>query len=400
MARTDPTDASRARRGHEAPRGQEVTTRAPESEAALREHGGMEQVGHTPDSDRGKDGPQGPADKARPEEAKGKVSAQEAATFARSLAEHAADAPAPPDAAPTVEAQPVQQQQEPQMMGPEEDQELDMRDVKRNEALRKGPKEMGGSPEVVDPEAGEPGSRPEVGGGVRAVRPAVRAGLLDLATLMAEAQEAGILAGYQIVCVHKEVQRLNHRDFDRLRRLLPDLPSRLHQATLLKALAAHRHLDDLEGFAGRAAVLSVDDLCQPQRDAVAPPCPGGFEALGALRRHYDPISCLEGFEEPAIQAADAPPLPRWLRGLPREPVELAAVALHQAISDDLHTEEETRDGASAALSKVWRPHGATHPGLERWLLRLAAQAETGEGLHVALRLLLTTRDEVTREPGS
>jgi hypothetical protein len=397
VAPKDPTDGARARRGHEAPRGQEITTRSPESEAALREHGGLEQLGRTPGAERGKEGPQGPAERTRPEEAKGKVTVQEAATFGKALADHAADAPPTAPEATTVQAPPVQKL-EPPPVEREEGEELDMRDLKRNEAKRKGPKDMGGSPELVDPPEGPPGARPQVGGGVRPVRPAARAGLLDLATLLAEAEEAGILAGYQSACVNKEVQRLNHRDFDRLRRLLGDQPTRLHQATLLKALAAHRHLPDLAAFGERIAALDVDAIVAPQRGAVAPPCPGGFAALGPLRRRYDPISCLEGHAE--VQAGDGAvaPLPRWLRSLPREPVELAAVALHQAITDDLHPEEETRDGASAALSRAWRPHGATHPGLERWLLRLAAEAETSAGLHRALRALVRTRDEATREP--
>lgn len=398
MPRKDPNEGGHARHGHEAPRGQEITTTAPDSAAALREQVGLEQLGHTASADRSKDGPQGPADRARPEEAKGKVSAQEAATFAKSLADHAAEAPPAPTAAPQVEAQPLQQQ-EPELMGPEEGEEFDAHELKRKDAKRKGPKEMGGGADLGEPPEGPVSSRPDPSGGVRAVRPGARAGLLDLATLLAEAQEAGILAGYQVACVNKEVQRINHKDFDRLRRLLADQPSRLHQATLLKGLAAHRHLDDLAAFGARIAELDVDDVVKPQRQATAPDCPAGLDAIGPLRRHYDPISCLEGHDElPAPQAPTDEALPRWLRGVPRQPLELAAVALHQALTGDLDAEEETRERASAALSRAWRPHGATHPGLERWLLRLAAQAESRQGLDDALLALMKTRDEVTTDP--
>jgi hypothetical protein len=404
VARPKTTDGARARRGHEAPRGQEVTTEARDSEAALREIGGLEKTGQTQGADRGKEGPQGPTDRTRPEEAKGKVSAGEAATFAKSLADHAAEAAPDADAAAAASTQKAEpqsvQEQEPALAGPEEEGELDMRELRKNEAKRKGPKEFGGSPELVDPPGGPADSAPRASGGVRAVRPAARAGLLDLATLMAEAQEAGILAGYQIACINHEVQRLNHRDFDQLRRLLGEQPSRLHQATLLKALSAHRHLDDLVEFGGRIAEQSVDDIVQPQLAAVAPDCPGGLDAIGALRRHYDPISCLEGHASVEMAQPSEDPLPRWLRGLPRGPVEFAAIALHQALTDDLSPIEETREGASASLSRAWRPHGATHPGLERWLLRLAALAETPATLEAALPALMRTRDDVTKEPSS
>lgn len=384
------------RRGHEAPRGQELSTQARDSEAALRQEGGLEQSGHASRADRGKDKPQGPADRGQPEEARGKVSAQDAAAFAKSLADHAADAPPADAASQQVEAGPVVDREPEPLLGPEEGQEQDMREVKRNEALRKGPKEMGGTGDLEDPEAPTPYQRRD-DGGVRAVRPAARAGLLDLAALLAEAEEAGILFGYQMACVGHEVARLNHRDFDRLRRLLADQPSRMHQATLLKGLAAHRHLDDLDAFSARIAEADEDSIVAPQRDAPRAQHPADLETLGQLRRTYDPISCLEGHDATdAEQPAEG--LPRWLRGLPRQPVELALVALQQALTDDLDPDEPTDDGTSAALTRAWRPHGATHPGLERWLLRLAAEAEDEAGLRRALGLLGRTRDTCTKEP--
>lgn len=365
----------------------QISTEARGSEAALRQEATMEGLGVTPGAARGKEAPQEVKDRGKPQEARGEVSATQAADFARSLASIASGADAP------NAAQSVHSEKQEAAPDRESEEEVDLKTLKKESKRRQGPKEIGGSPEIEDPDpppaAPEPAEPP-----YERVRPEARAALVDLVGILAAGEDAGILAGYLLRAIEPALRRLNHRDFDRLRRALADAPGRLHQATLLKALAAHRHLGDVEAFVGRIAPLDDEELAARQLAAGEPPSPSHEGTADALRLHFDPIACLDGCR--AVRPGPAQALPRWLRGVLRGPLDLAIVAVHQALTGDLDPEERTDQGASAALTRAWRPHAAKHPSLERLLLRLGAESESADDLRGALGTLLATRDSMSR----
>jgi hypothetical protein len=117
----------------------------------------------------------------------------------------------------------------------------------------------------------------------------------------------------------------------------------------------------------------------------------------ALRLHYDPVEALDP-KEPIDEATpeEVWRVPTWLRGIPRAALELAVVAVDQALSNDLREGETTDEGATDTLTGAIAPHSRVHPLLQRWCLNLASRAETRGGLVTMQVVMMQARATATK----
>jgi MYXO-CTERM domain-containing protein len=218
------------------------------------------------------------------------------------------------------------------------------------------------------------------------VRAGGRAAVVGLAELLEEGRRAGLLTPWQREIAEAMLRRMTTGGFDLLRQALAALEeSVMRRILVLKAAIVHRHPSSLIGFASEIGHLQEETLRARHTAATEGAAVAGARAAfepGALRRFHDPVTALgEGASAwDGVPEGEAWPVPRWLRGIPREPLELSIVAFDQALTGDLDPEEPTGDGASDALTRALVLHGEAHAALARWQLALCAKADSREGL--------------------
>lgn len=245
----------------------------------------------------------------------------------------------------------------------------------------------------VPPPSPDAGSSPPL-----LVRPAARLASLRIDEALAAGAEAEILVGYQAELVTRLVPRMTSPNWAALLAALGEARTPIAAAFVLKALAAHRHPPILHSFAAMVNDVGDQEALRLQwRRGPVPPLDAGAEPRD-LRLHYDPVEALfprgRGVRESA--PVQPWPLPRWLRGIYRAPLELAIVAVDQALGEDLRPDERTGDGAGDALTFALAPHGDTHPSLARWLLNLCARADSRSGLVHMREVMMRARLEMAR----
>ena len=208
-----------------------------------------------------------------------------------------------------------------------------------------------------------------------------RAEAIGLDGLLAAARHSDLLATYQVQRAPDFVRALRRREFRVLSEALAPVAGEPRRGLLvLGAALAHRRPSSWRPFARWLAELPpsiLDEL--PPHEVPLPGVP-----LRTVRRAYDPQLSLGWVTAADHDLPPAPPPPRWVRGLPLAPLQLASVALCAALDEELSDGETTGHGASAALTAAWAPHARRHPSLERWLIRLSAAALDREGLLRAL----------------
>jgi hypothetical protein len=230
-----------------------------------------------------------------------------------------------------------------------------------------------------------------------------RVRVLDLDSLLLLGEQTGVLLGWQAETVPGLVQRLPSRGFHLLWRAVDRLPSRVARLVVLQALAAHRRPEDLEPLAealGSAEDDSVADWLKEraaERDPRARERPGAAPPPDVLQRHYDPCPRWLGEATSPLLPSEQWPIPQWIKGARREPIELCAVAFLQASRgvfarpfEDLDDAEEA-EGANDPLVAALELHGESHPAVARWGVTLAARADTDRGLLDAADALLRAR---------
>jgi hypothetical protein len=248
-------------------------------------------------------------------------------------------------------------------------------------------------PATRDQVAVEPGEET-----ARRVRPAKRAEHVELAALLEQAVELGLLDEYHGSCVAPALERLNWGEFAELQDSLDLCETEVQRIIVLAALAAHRATADLVGLASYLVGYSDDDLVARLSSRAGATPPGEVCTIDELRLWYDPMAALAG-EARATAAGAANPgetwsIPRWLQGVPTGPLEMAAVAVDQSLCGDLHPAQPSAEGADELLTRVLEHHGEQHPSLQRWLLTLCARAESREALFAARETLLKARNQL------
>jgi len=220
------------------------------------------------------------------------------------------------------------------------------------------------------------------------LRPRARVAWLGLEETLQAGRAAGILRDYQVSLLDPLIPRLTTPHWEDLTEALARCETLLGSAFVLKALAANRHPSELPGFAAALAELGESEaLLRQEMRGPHPPC-SPATGTEALRTHYDPIEALFPQAAP-VRASDPAPWsrPRWLRGVPLPALELAIVAVHQALSCHLLPGEDTSSGAGDPLAAALEIHGTAHPSLARWFLALCARAEDHQGLCCMLETL-------------
>ena len=329
----------------------------------------------------------------RPEEARDAVDAATAASFTKELADLTSGDPEGLDA--EFDLDEGLELAEPQ---PEVERLVELSRPARKETVDHG----GDDPEPASTDPGPPPpptpAAPVAPAPVARNRPRARVTWLGLEEALAAGAQSGILIGYQADLVGKLVPVLTSPLWSALVEALSLVRTPLAAAFVLKALAAHRYPPEFAHYAAGLTELGDERALHLQRArGPIPPLDGSAEPRD-LRLHYDPMEAL--FPGPAVirEAAPVQPwlLPRWLRGIPRAPLELAIVAVDQSLSEDLRPDERTGDGASDALTAALAAHGETHPSLGRWLLNLCARAETRSGLIHMREAMMRARVEMAR----
>ncbi len=230
------------------------------------------------------------------------------------------------------------------------------------------------------------------------MKPKARARHVALDDCLRAGAGAGILIGYQAELLHRVLPRLTSAAWLLLNEALAKVDTELAAAFVLKALAAHRHAQQLPAFAEHVADLGDRKAVAVHLEMGPVPPLDGLEPR-ALRLHYDPIESLGAGSKSRVSegfSVQPWPLPMWLRGIPRAPLEMATVAVDQALSNDLRPAERTSGGASDALTAALAPHAETHPSLGRWLLNLCARADSHSGLVHMREAMMRARVEMTR----
>lgn len=253
-----------------------------------------------------------------------------------------------------------------------------------------------------DPEAPNPPLTPEeapaaapVGSPVPKIRPRARAAWLGVDEALQAGADARILLGHQARVAVARIEDLTTREWLDLVRAMRTARAPLAQAFVLKGLGAHREPSALPALAQRVLELGPEEAVKLQH--ARGPVPGADAEARELRLHYDPIEALDP-QSAVHEAAPSEPwrVPAWLRGIPRAAMELAVVAVDQALTGDLREGLTTDQGATDALTAALAPHGKAHPSLHRWTLNLAARAESHGGLVRMRDVLMLARVDRTR----
>jgi len=332
-------------------------------------------------------------DKLGPQQVGGEregIDAAAVASFTKELAEMASADPEDPAAAMSEE-----QQQDEALEGLEQTEAV----VTSARPARKETVEPGGDDEPVE----EPGTPPAPDAPAAAapspnpipkIRARARVAWLGLEEVLEYGEAAGLLTGWPKEQALARIPKLPTIDWVGLVDAFRVCPTRFAAVLVLKALAAHRLGRTLPAFAEQLLALGDGEAAR-RLDERGPPPPDEPTAR-QLRLRHDPIAALADTALPPEVQADATwSVPRWLRGVPRLPVDFALVAVDMALTNDLRPGATTDQGASDALTAALAPSGAAHPSLERWLITLCARAESRADLATMREALLSARSEMT-----
>jgi hypothetical protein len=262
-----------------------------------------------------------------------------------------------------------------------------------------------GPPEPGDAADGPVIANPEVdsvdGLPVVTVVPRKRKNALELDALLIAARDAGILPRYMRHRAETAIERLTTRNFTRLFHALNLCGGLLAKAFVLKALLAHRPCTVLVPFARILASFGRDDLAAAAPGPDAPDEPPVDSTVGHIRLFWDPVAAL-GVDEDWSRCLHEEPVlepwsvPRWLRGVPRAPLDISIVALEMAIQGVIEPKGTADGGAGDGLAEAFEAEGAAYPSLRRWLLSITARADDRDGLLAARSVMMRARAEMSR----
>ncbi len=262
-----------------------------------------------------------------------------------------------------------------------------------------GPAEPGG--EGSGPTAPTPRADTVDGLEVVAVVPRKRRNAVELDAILIAGRDAGVLPAYMRHRADDLLQGMTTREFSRLFHALNRSGGQVARAFVLKAALAHRPSEHFVPFAERLAEAGHEGAVNAAPGAGAPDEPPDDSGVAHLRLFWDPVAMVgvdSDWDRCLDERSEGEPwgLPKWLRGVPRPPLDLCIVALELALQDVLSVEEPTGDGASDALAKAFDVEGAMHPSLRRWLTTLLARAEDRDGLLSLREVMLRARSEMAR----
>jgi len=255
-------------------------------------------------------------------------------------------------------------------------------------------KERGGEGGPDEPGTGASGSRDDTQTSARErIRPGKRAENIELQILLEHGVELGLLDEYQSSCIDALILKLTWDDFEDLQEALDRCDTEVQRILVLAALSAHRASAWLPEFALELSGHSDEELLRRCSWRHGAERPGEQCSVDTIRQWYDPMSRFEvgSSAEHEVEAADVWAVPKWLRGVRVEALEMAALAFEQNLRAELHPDQERADGANDLLTRALELHGASHPALERWLLSLCARAQSRSGLLSARNALLEAR---------
>jgi len=370
-------------------------------DAALRDQV-VDTRGPSPGPDRPREAPS----RQRPAESSRSVDPALAAAFARELVEAAAAADdGPRDEETHAEAGDLEHDEQTHEVGPEtalEGRSGGLRSA-RNRRLR--PRELGGEADPADVPPDEPSPQPGRPAATRRpprqLRPGARAADLGVKNVLETGLDLGILGPYEARLVESELLRMAHADYAHLWHAFAELDSLVLRAVLVKALAAHALPETLAAF-GRFLHQLGEQQVLERLHSSADALPD-HPSIRDLVLRYDPMAAL-GHDTTWRDYEESPndeerwALPLWLKGLPREPLQMAIVAMDQFVRGRLDPADPNPEGASDALTRALQPHGQEHPSLARWLLNLCARADSRDGLVKARASLLQALNEVAEGP--
>lgn len=231
--------------------------------------------------------------------------------------------------------------------------------------------------------------------------------VLDLHAQLRLGERENVLVGWQAESLETVVLALSSRAFHLLWRAHDSLPGDLHRVVLLQAQAAHRRPEDITRLAESLNSVTDDSLREwltqriERRHPREREQPGEAPPVVVLVQHYDPCHHWLNEEWSPPQPTEEWGVPQWLNRARREPLEMCAVAVLQALGGVLSREEhEEVEGADDELAAALELHGSAHPAIARWGITLAARADSRAGLNNALVALLTARQTLGRRDSS
>ncbi|MCP4872630.1 MAG: hypothetical protein GY898_28395 [Proteobacteria bacterium] len=384
--RGGPGATSRAARNDQAP-----TTSSQDARGVAEEVG---LVGDTRGATRGAEAGQQRSPR-QAEEAREGVDAAAAADFASQLAEMAVADPSDPSQADKSSEQEEGFEEDIEVEVEVDGDDLDEARPARATTVLPGDEDDPDDANPVEiPPEDAPAAAP-VGSPIPRIRPRARAAWLGIDEALQAGTDEAILVGHQGRVAVARIEELTTREWLNLVRAMRVAREPLAQAFVLKALGAHRESSCLPAFAARVIELGSTEAVRLQH--ARGPVPDGDAEARNLRLHYDPIEALDP-KKVIHEAAPSDPwrVPAWLRGIPRAAMELAVVAVDQALTGDLREGETTDQGATDALTAALAPHGRAHPSLQRWTLNLAARAESHGALVRMRDVLMRARVDRTR----
>lgn len=338
---------------------------------------------------RGVERPEHAGPQQAPPEREG-VDAAAVASFTKELAEMASADPEDPAFA---------HQDDELLLGGEFDRAEELLTTPR--AARKETVEQGGDDPPAEEEADAPvaDAPPDAPAAtpspIPRLLPKARVAWLGLDEVLMHAAEHDLLVGWAAELALARIPALPAADWLGLVEAFRLCGTRTTAAAVLKALAGHTPGRALPPFAEHVAELGdAEVLVRLARRGPAPD-PEAPTAR-AIRMHHDPVAALADQPLPdEIEATAEWSVPRWLRGVPRVPVDFALLAVDMALTNDLRPGFATDGGATDPLTAALAPSGATHPSLQRWLLTLSARAESRSDLCAMRDALLRARAEMT-----
>ncbi len=233
------------------------------------------------------------------------------------------------------------------------------------------------------------------------VVPRKRKNAIDLDGVLLAGRDAGILPAYLRHTADERLRSLTTPEFTRLFHALGIAGGPLGRAFVLKAMLVHRPSTAMVPFARLLEEAGPDDVAAAAPGEGAPDEPPDDAATAHIRLFWDPLAAVgvdEDWQRCIAEESTAEPwgVPKWIRGVPRPPLDLSIVAVEFALQGVLDPEESTTDGASDALARAFEMEGKAHPSLRRWLTNLLARAEDRDLLLAARDVMVRARAEVAR----
>jgi hypothetical protein len=233
------------------------------------------------------------------------------------------------------------------------------------------------------------------------VVPRKRSNAIDLDSILLAGKDAGVLPAYLRHRAGDRMETLTTSEFTRLFHALNLAGGTTAKAFVLKAALVHRPSTSLVPFAKRLAEAGSSGVKAASPGAEAPDEPPDESGMAHLRLFWDPLATVgvdDDWDRCLEETSTLEPwvVPKWLRGVPRPPLDLCIVALDFALQGALHPEQDTEHGTSDALVKAFEIEGTMHPSLRRWFGSLAARAEDREGLLAAREAMLRARADMAR----